>query len=238
MSRAASRRFQPTRGTAHLPIQAITFDVGGTLIEPWPSVGHVYAKVAARHGFPGLSPTLLNRRFARAWQSLKNFNHRRSEWSELVDETFRGLAEPLPSQAFFPHLYDAFAKPSAWRIFDDVLPALQKLRAAGITLGVISNWDERLRPLLRRLGLAKFFHAVVVSCDVGHSKPSPLIFREAARALQLPPEAILHVGDSFAMDVRGARAAGFLALHLHRGTARMTGYRIAKLTDLLDRFST
>ena len=42
-------------------IRAVTFDVGGTLIEPWPSVGHVYAEVAAQHGWAGLSIEALNR---------------------------------------------------------------------------------------------------------------------------------------------------------------------------------
>jgi putative hydrolase of the HAD superfamily len=220
-------------GTAAARIQAVTFDVGGTLIQPWPSVGHVYAEVAARNGLRGLSPALLNRRFARAWRALKNFNHRRSEWSALVDETFRGLANPPPGKTFFPQLYQCFAEPDAWRIFDDVRPALEQLHGRGIRLAVISNWDERLRPLLRRLGLAKFFCTVVVSCDLGHPKPSPLIFRAAARALQLPPQAILHVGDSFVMDVQGARAAGFRALLLNRGRTGGRKQSICRLTDVL-----
>ena len=233
MKQAQSRTLQPY-SAAGSPIRAITFDVGGTLIEPWPSVGDVYAEVAARNGLPGLSPALLNRRFGQAWRTLKNFNHRRSEWSALVDQTFRGLAEPLPGKTFFPELYDAFSEPAAWKVFDDVLPALEKLRTAGMSLGVVSNWDQRLRPLLRRLGLAKFFRAVIVSCDVGHPKPSPVIFRAAARTLQLPPHAILHVGDSFIMDVRGARAAGFHALHLDRGGAKNTRHKIATLSKLFD----
>jgi len=218
---------------APAPIQAVTFDVGGTLIEPWPSVGHAYAEVAARNGLPGLSPAVLNRRFARAWRALRNFNHRRSEWSTLVDETFRGLAKPLPGKTFFPQLYDHFAEPEAWRVFDDVVPALEQLRAQRIGLGVISNWDERLRPLLRRLGLDRFFDTVIVSCDAGRPKPSPLIFREAARSLGLPPKAILHVGDSFVMDVRGARAAGFRAVHLRRGQEGSRTQSIRSLADLM-----
>ncbi len=41
-------------------IRAVTFDVGGTLIEPWPSVGHVYAEVAARHGVAAIDVATLN----------------------------------------------------------------------------------------------------------------------------------------------------------------------------------
>jgi FMN phosphatase YigB (HAD superfamily) len=32
------------------PVEAVTFDVGGTLIEPWPSVGHIYAEAASKLG--------------------------------------------------------------------------------------------------------------------------------------------------------------------------------------------
>ena len=51
-------------------IQAVTLDVGGTLIEPWPSVGHVYAEIAARFGAPGHAPALLNRQFGEAWRRI------------------------------------------------------------------------------------------------------------------------------------------------------------------------
>jgi len=226
-----NRRARTAR-TGYVSIQAVSFDVGGTLIQPWPSVGHAYAEVAACNGFPGISPLVLNRRFARAWRSLKRFNHRRSEWSRLVDDTFRGLVTPLPAKTFFPELYEHFSKPEAWKAFDDVVPALKGLQAQGTKLCVISNWDERLRPLLRLLRLDRFFETVVVSCDRGHPKPSPLIFREAARSLRLPPESILHVGDSFAMDVRGARAAGFRAVHLQRNCAKPGKQAIGSLADL------
>jgi putative hydrolase of the HAD superfamily len=213
-------------------IRAITFDAGGTLIQPWPSVGHVYAEVAARHGFAHLSAEKLDRQFAAAWRKLKNFNHTREEWAALVDQAFAGAPGPPPSRTFFPELYDRFAGPDAWRIFDDVLPALDALAAAGIQLAVISNWDERLRPLLEQLGLAKYFETVVVSCQVGFPKPSPVIFEHAARRLGLSPGLILHVGDSPETDVLGAKSAGFHALLLDRGKERNTPEQISSLRDL------
>src|SRR5436305_14139793 len=90
-------------------IKAITFDVGGTLIEPWPSVGHVYAEVASRHELNGISPESLNRKFAAAWRTQKNFKHTHSEWAELVKVTFQGLIASPPTKEMFADLYARFA---------------------------------------------------------------------------------------------------------------------------------
>lgn len=213
-------------------IRAITFDVGGTLIEVWPSVGHVYAEVAARHGVDGLSASVLNRRFAAAWRAARRFNHSRRAWARLVNDTFRGLTDRPPSETFFAELYTRFAAPDAWRVFPDVLPGLDALAARGLKLGVISNWDERLRPLLRQLKLARYFEVIIVSREVRALKPSPAIFRHAVRRLGMPPEAVLHVGDSFSADVRGARAAGLSALLLNRAAPRRKVGQINSLEEL------
>jgi putative hydrolase of the HAD superfamily len=214
-------------------IQAVTFDVGGTLIKPWPSVGHVYAEVAARHGCK-VSPESLNARFAQAWRGLKNFNHTRREWAALVDETFAGLLKAPPSETFFPELYDRFAQPDAWHIFDDVLPTLDALAARGIDLGIISNWDERLRPLLEQLELSMHFEAILISGEVGFPKPSPVIFEHASRLLGLAPEFILHVGDSRGQDAEGAAAAGFQTRWLVREGEAAAAGQIRSLLELAE----
>jgi putative hydrolase of the HAD superfamily len=185
-------------------------------------VGHVYAEVAARHGIKRLSAVSLNRRFTAAWRAATDFSHSRADWAALVDATFRGLTDRPPSQTFFGELYARFASPDAWRIYEDVIPTLDALAARGLRLGIISNWDERLRPLLDRLKLAGYFEAIIVSREVGSPKPSRCIFEQA----------ILHVGDSLAMDVRGARAAGLQAVLVHRtGGVRRAG-RIKSLRAL------
>jgi putative hydrolase of the HAD superfamily len=213
-------------------IRAVTFDVGGTLIEVWPSVGHVYAEVAARNGIKGLSAALLNQRFAVAWRSANQFGYSRADWAALVDATFLGLTDRPPSQNFFPELYECFSTPGAWHIFDDVIPALQALTERGLKLGVVSNWDERLRPLLERLRLADYFETILVSSEVGSAKPAAAIFQHAARGLGLPSEAVLHVGDDLTMDMQGARAAGLQALLLRRGDGPNQSGCISSLRDL------
>lgn len=213
-------------------IAAVTFDVGGTLLAPQPSVGAVYARVAARHGHPDCSPGTLDRRFREAWQrSGGSFHQSRSNWERLVDEVFAGLVDPPPSQSFFPQLYAEFARPTAWHIFEDVIPTLEALAGRGLDLGVISNWDERLRPLLKALRLDRYFASITVSCEAGFAKPSPVIFEEALRSLGQPAAAVLHVGDSLIDDFAGATGAGLAALHLRRD-APSADRQIRTLLDL------
>jgi len=212
-------------------IRAVTFDVGSTLIEPWPSVGHVYAEVAAAHGHANLSAADLERRFHAMLRKRGGSVNTRSEWSAIVDEAFAGLLPKPPSESFFPELYERFAQAGPWRIFDDVAPTLEALRLRGFKLGLISNWDDRLRPLLNSLQLANHFEICVVSCEVGASKPSSKIFQSAVEQLGVPGTSILHVGDSFEMDVAGARAAGLNAVQIQRGAGQPGG--IDSLLDLV-----
>jgi putative hydrolase of the HAD superfamily len=216
-------------------VHAITFDVGGTLIQPWPSVGHVYSEVAARHGLRDIPVDSLNRQFAAAWKHLGTFNYTRSEWHALVNRTFLGLTQTPVNDGFFSDLYDRFAQVETWRIFDDVLPALEFLNSRGLKLGIISNWDERLRPLLRQLNLARFFQTIVVSCEIGAYKPSPAIFNRAAESLTSPPASILHIGDNPVLDVDGATSAGFQALLLAREPIARHG-QLNSLNQLLEIF--
>ncbi|HEX3719247.1 MAG TPA: HAD-IA family hydrolase [Verrucomicrobiae bacterium] len=204
--------YQPRQDLA--AIRAVTFDVGGTLLEPWPSVGHVYAEIAAKHGVH-VPAEKLDRQFAAAWKAKKNFGYSAAEWSDLVIQTFDGLAPP-PSEALFSDLYSHFASATPWRIFDDVLPCLQRLKRRGLKLGVISNWDERLRPLLHALELDEYFDVVIVSSETGRHKPDAGIFDAATASLGVSAETILHVGDSATEDFEGARQSGFRSLLLRR----------------------
>jgi putative hydrolase of the HAD superfamily len=203
-------------------VQAVTFDVGGTLIEPWPSVGHVYAEVAARFGVRA-DPAALNHGFHAAWRAKSDFDYSRAAWFDLVRATF-GPGAVLPPE-FFPAVYERFAEPDVWRVFDDVWPALDALAARGVRLAVISNWDERLEPLLRRLELHRRFETVVVSCAVGATKPAPAIFQQALRRLGLPAGAVLHVGDGEREDWAGARGAGLTAVLLQRAGGALRSLR-------------
>jgi putative hydrolase of the HAD superfamily len=212
-------------------IHAITFDVGGTLIEPWPSVGHVYAGVAARFGVKGLEPGWLTQNFLRAWKNRAGFDYERESWYSLVRETFGEHTVKLPAE-FFPALFDRFAEADSWRVYDDVLPALQALGARGMKLGIISNWDDRLRPLLARLDLDRHFASLVISCEAGATKPDRRLFERAAVELDVAPEQLMHVGDSHSADVLGAGSIGAAGRQILRHGKVRHPWQIASLLEL------
>lgn len=218
-------------------IEAVTFDVGNTLITTWPSVGHIYAEVARRHGLRDVTPELLEARFRAIWPTRLHLTETRDGWEQLVGEVFEGLSESRPGPGFFAEIYDRFAQADVWRIYDDVLPVLDRLAARGFRLAVISNWDERLRDLLGRLGLDVRFETIVVSSEVGHAKPDRAIFDQAATKLALPGHRILHIGDSAEMDLHGARAAGFRALRILRSAEQTGPDHMRSMLELPERLS-
>lgn len=215
-----------------MKIRAISFDVGGTLIEPWPSTGHVYAEVAARFGVRGILPADLTRNFRHAWKAQVDFDYSREHWYALVRATFGEAAGRLPAE-YYPAVYARFMEADAWHIFDDVLPVLSALTRRGFKMGVVSNWDDRLRPLLERLGLTTYFSSLVISCEVGAAKPDSCLFRQAAAELAVRPCELLHVGDSHSMDVLGAESCGATGRQVVRDRAVKQPWQIRSLSELV-----
>lgn len=118
--------------------------------------------------------------------------------------------------------------------FSDVRPALAAARAAQRRLVVVSNWDVSLEEVLDRLELSPMLDGVVTSAAVGSRKPSPEIFERALAIAGVAARDAVHVGDSLAEDVPGARAAGIEAVLIKRdGSPGPPGVRtIATLAAL------
>jgi putative hydrolase of the HAD superfamily len=94
-------------------------------------------------------------------------------------------------------------------VFSPVAGAVETLdRLASRTrLAVVANWDSSLHEHLERLGLDRYFDAVVTSAEAGAAKPDPAIFIAALERLDVEPARALHVGDE-PIDEQGASAAG------------------------------
>lgn len=96
-----------------------------------------------------------------------------------------------------------------WRkVPDGLVEAVAGLRARGVPVVVVSNSEGQLQTLFDNLGIGDAFDLVVDSHHVGVEKPDPRIFSIALAPFGVAPGAALHVGDTWATDVVGARAAG------------------------------
>lgn len=120
-----------------------------------------------------------------------------------------------------------------WKLYPDVIPALDFCCEQGAAIGVVSNWDHSLHRVLKLLGIYERFSFVIASLEFGVEKPDRRIFEEALRLGNASAADSMHVGDSYEDDVVGARNAGLRALFLDRSSiADLSNGRIQSLTEI------
>jgi putative hydrolase of the HAD superfamily len=220
-------------------VRWITFDAGGTLLYPFPSVGHVYAEVMARHGLH-LDSGDLDQGFRRAWKQAHatprvgvSEESEKQWWRKMVIETLRGLEEPKDFDRLFEDLWGAFACPTRWKMFPGTEETLDALQKQGYRLALLSNWDRRLRLLIEGMKIGSFFEEVFISSEVGFEKPDPRMFHHVQMRLNSTPDEFLHVGDSVYHDIEGAKGVGWKSVLItHQSGERKDG-EIGALKDLL-----
>lgn len=124
--------------------------------------------------------------------------------------------------------------------YPDALPALEVL-AGEYRLGLASNGNS----YPERCGLPNRFDFVVLSQELGISKPDPRFYRSVAEAAGVPLERIAHVGDSLRNDILPAQEVGLRTVWLNRGgTRKDAGIRpeaeilsLAELPEALEKFA-
>jgi putative hydrolase of the HAD superfamily len=223
------------------PLAAVFFDAGDTLLAPYPSFEGRFVQVAAAAGVP-LEEAAVQAAFAAAIRRAvwpgdpADPATQRQFWlgfyvDVLGDLGYGGDREPLADE-----LFAAFSDPAAYKLFDDVRPALRALSARGLKLGVISNFEPWLERVLELEGVRDCFAATAISGVLGVAKPEPGIFQWAVQAAGVDAGACLHVGDSIDADVEGARAVGMVPVLIDRH-ARMPeaeGLRVETLAELVE----
>jgi putative hydrolase of the HAD superfamily len=140
-------------------------------------------------------------------------------WKAIAEKTFDEVGQREQFEDFddfFADLYAYFAGADPWVVYPDAYHSLERWRAKGIELGVISNFDSRIYTVLDALALADFFSTVTTSAEVGAAKPDPKIFAAALEKHDCDPAEAWHVGDSYEDDYEGARAAGMRGIWLRR----------------------
>jgi putative hydrolase of the HAD superfamily len=119
--------------------------------------------------------------------------------------------------------------------FDDARDALLAVRAHGVWVVAVSNWDVSVLEVLEQTGLAPLLDGAVSSAAIGVAKPSPAVFEHALSLADARPQDALHVGDSPSEDVAGALAAGIEPLLIDRAGdgERVAGVRTIRGLDEL-----
>ena len=101
-------------------------------------------------------------------------------------------------------------------LYDDVMLTLTDLKNRNLILGLISNVDSDITPLLDKLGVKPLLQVVVTSQDADANKPQPEIFRKALRQAGMQASEAIYVGDQYQVDVVGAGKAGMKGVLLDR----------------------
>jgi putative hydrolase of the HAD superfamily len=119
-------------------------------------------------------------------------------------------------------------------LFDDVIPALERVRSQAARIAVVSNHVWRLADIVEELGLGEYVDEVVNSARVGYRKPHPAIYRAALDVFGVPAEETVMVGDSLSHDVRGAERAGLRSVYLDRSGEATPPEGVRTITTLMD----
>lgn len=194
------------------------FDVDFTLARPGPELGpEGYERLGRSHGL-----TLDPARYDEArWAAVADLerhpelDHDESIWLRFTGDIVRGMGGAGAAVDLVAReVVRRWEVADQFELYDDVQPALLRLRGAGLRLGLVSNTSRDLGVFVRHFGLD--VDAWISSGAHGKVKPSPSIFRAALDLLGTPAAGAVMVGDSPEDDIAGARACGLGAVLLDR----------------------
>ncbi len=220
-------------------ISGITFDVAGTLLSPYPSVGHIYAEVLSKHGVT-IQPMALNTLFkdslAHAQEKTRENLNEDTEfefWRNIVWQTIICYCKNKDFEGIFKELFETFTLAKRWRLTEEALPTLQSLNKRGYRLALLTNWDKRIRRLSDEIGLGTLFESIFISSEIGFEKPDRRIFTYVEKKMRLQPNNLIHIGDNISRDADGAIKAGWNALIFDPENEKHGYYRITHFKELL-----
>lgn len=180
----------------------IIFDLGGVLIEWDPR--HLFRK-------------LFNGNFAEMEYFLTHicspsWNHQ-MDMGRPFDVTTKELAEDHPQYAELIHAYSSRWEEMVPYAIEDTVTLLQDLHRLGSNLGALSNWSYETFPLMRRrFSFLELFDPLIISGEVGVTKPDPAIYNLLLTNIGRDAQDCLFIDDSIA-NVEVARQIGFQTIH-------------------------
>jgi len=191
-----------------MSVRALSLDATGTLIETAEPVGQVYRRYALEQGvdlpawrIEDAFRRILAQAPPRGLAGASAAARRQGEidwWRECVRQTFQATDSTarLPDfEAFARALFDFYRQGAAWRIRPGVRDMLATLRARGLPLAVVSNFDHRLIEIFQDLDLMDFFELILIPFETGLAKPDRRLFERAAAGFGVPLEQLGYLGD-------------------------------------------
>jgi putative hydrolase of the HAD superfamily len=223
-----------------MPVRAVLFDAGETLVHPAPSFPELFAGVLSTRGIERSPEAVIEasravfHRFSEAardndlWTTSPEASARfwKSVYARMIRELDIGAADGLADT-----LYEAFTDQRNYALFDDVAATLDALGAAGLALGIVSNFEAWLEDLLGSLGVRERFGVRVISGREGIEKPDPRIFTLAIERLGIDARDVAYVGDNPEFDIAPAHALGMTPVLIDR-RGRFPDADGIRITDL------
>jgi putative hydrolase of the HAD superfamily len=208
-----------------MPLRAVLFDVGETLVHPSPSFPELFSAVVESAGHRRSPDAVIDasravfHRFSEAARDVELWTtspERSARFWKSVYERMLGELKIPDDGLLADVLYATFTDPANYALFDDVVPTLDELEAAGLVLAIVSNFEAWLEDLLATLGVRDRFGVRVISGREGVEKPDPRIFELALDRLALDPADAMYVGDNPEFDVAPAVALGMTPVLIDR----------------------
>lgn len=202
----------------------VLFDVDFTVLEPGEVFGaEGYRAIGERYGL-ALDTSRWREAERAAYAVVKR---RREELGPVHDGgAYRALADavigalgggpPDAVAACAEAVVAEWVRVENFALYDDVLPCFERLRGAGVRLGLVSNTSRDLDEIVASFALADYVEVAVASVEIGLAKPSPAIFGVALERARVAAGDAVMVGDSVEDDVKGALACGMGAVLLDR----------------------
>lgn len=204
----------------------VFFDAGETLLHPDPSFHQLFAEVCGRSGYE-VSPDEVHATQQRLAPHLVELAEETgidkpsldpddslTFWSHLYRRLLAEFA--IEDESVVTNLYSTFSSSSSYRLFEDVIPTLERLKEMDLRLGLISNFEEWLEEMLVELEVGHLFDVSIISGIEGLEKPDPEIYRRALERSGCDPARAVHIGDSPGMDVDPASSVGMATVLLDR----------------------
>ena len=202
---------------------AIFFDAVGTLLKPATPVDETYHLYGLKHG-SAISKDSIRNRFYESFkkEELKDVsldcktNEAREfeRWESIVSECFPDLKNTAP---LFNDLFNYYSNPSAWELYPGTIPVLKHLENIGINWGIASNFDLRLKSIVKSKPELCNCKWLIISSLIGYKKPSNHFFEHLKTSSRISFDKILMVGDSPENDIQPAKELGMQTFEIKEG---------------------